>query len=61
MNYNIPKEEMGNFISVYWQMLREIETHTRPQEDPFNAMLVRGAYKLLNRCDIIQNKPEWDK
>lgn len=61
MNYKIPENEVENILSIYWQMLREIETHTRPQEDPYNAMLVRGAYKVLKRCSIYDGKPEWEK
>ena len=61
MNYEIPEHEVENVLSVYWQMLREIECHTRPDEDPCNARLVEGAYRVLHRCGCIpeDNRPRW--
>ena len=58
-SYNIPKNENENLLSVYWQMLREIESHTDPKKDPTNAILVEGAYRVLNRCGIHDGKPRW--
>jgi hypothetical protein len=61
MNYQIPKSEQENFISVYWQMLREIESNTDPKKDILNKHLVDGAYRLLNRAGICDNKPCWSQ
>ena len=55
MNYQIPENEISNFISVYWQMLREIEA----ANDPLNKHLVKGAYGLLNRCNITDVQPQY--
>ena len=58
----IPEEEHDNVMSLYWQMLREIEVHTRPEEDPLNALLVEGGYKVLNQISfqgVTDRKPVW--
>lgn len=60
MNYRIPENEIENFISVYWQMLREIEENTDPKNERLNAILVEGAYKLLARAGVHNGKPRWD-
>ena len=59
MNYAIPENEVPNIISVFWQMLREIESHTDPKKDPTNALLVEGAYRLLDRANIHKGEPDW--
>ena len=59
MKYEIPDREKKNILSVYWQMLREIECHTNPAKDTFNAGLVEAAYEVLNRCGIHDGKPRW--
>lgn len=61
MNYEIPEEEVANIISVYWQMLREIESHTNPENDVLNKLLVEGAYKVLDRANIHKGKVRWEK
>ena len=61
MNYEIPDREKVNFISVYWQMLVEIEGKVEPQKDIFEARLVEGAYNILNRAGITNNRPRWEK
>jgi hypothetical protein len=60
MNYRIPENEIENFISVYWQMLREIEENTDPKKERLNAILVEGAYRLLARAGVHNGKPRWD-
>jgi len=60
MNYRIPENEIENFISVYWQMLREIEENTDPQKERLNTILVEGAYGLLARAGVHNGKPRWD-
>lgn len=59
MNYEIPENEQYNFIFVFWQMLAEIEGRTDPEKDILDKHLVEGAYTLLNRSNIIQEKPRW--
>ncbi len=59
MNYKIPKKEVENVLSAYWQMLQEIEHHTDPKTDPFKALLVESAYIILNRSGIHNGKPRW--
>jgi len=61
MNYKIPDNEVENILSVYWQMMREIECHTNPEKDPLNALLIEGAYKVLNRAGIHDGQPRWKK
>jgi len=61
MKYEIPENEVENFISVYWQMLAEIESRTDPKKDILNALLVEGAYKVLDRSGIIKRVPRWKK
>jgi len=56
----IPENENDNFLSIYWQMLGEIESHTDPEKDVLNKILVEGAYKVLHRSGIYTNtKPRW--
>ena len=58
----IPKEEQENLLGVYWQMLREIESHTDSKKNALNASLVEGAYNVLNRIGYIEDaKPDWKK
>ena len=62
MNYHIPEEEVENLLSVYWQLLGEVETNTNPDKDILNKYLVEGAYRVLNRAGILRNaKPRWLK
>ena len=61
MKYEIPDDEVENIISVYWQMLAEIEGRTDPKKDILNARLVEGAYTVLARAGIIQGAPRWDQ
>lgn len=61
MNYRIPEKEVANVLSVYWQLLIEVESKTDVVKDPLGKLLVEGAYKVLNRSDITQAKPRWEK
>ena len=63
MNYNIPDNEKENLLSVYWQMLMELESKTDPSKDTYEKNLIEGAFKLLHRCGCIPvtNKPFWMK
>jgi len=56
-NTQIPKKEVENILSVYWQMLREIEVHCN--DDVFKKHLVDSAYEVLNRCKITDTKPRY--
>ncbi len=59
MNYKIPDDEIENFISVFWQMMREIEERTDPEKDKLNKILVDGAYNILNRSGIHSGSSKW--
>ena len=61
MNYKIPENEVENILSVYWQLLAEVEGRTNPETDILDKYLVEGAYNLLNRCRISQVRPRWEK
>ncbi len=55
----IPEKEQDNFVSVLWQLLREVESKTDPKTDPTNVCLVEGGYRLLNRTVFPNVKPRW--
>lgn len=57
----IPKHEMANFISVFWQMLGEIEANTDPKKDALNKILVEGAYNVLRRSNITDQQARWNR
>jgi|GEM_PF-2707039 len=61
MNYEIPDNEKENVLSVFWQMLREIEDNTDPKHDVLNANLVMGGYAVLNRIGAAQARPAWEQ
>ena len=59
---NIPKNEMDNVLSVYWQLLREVESKTHSKPNGIDICLVEGAYKVLNRIKAFGKsnlEPEW--
>ena len=58
---DIPDNEKENVLSVFWQMLVEIEGKTDPKQDPYNTMLVEGAYNILNRIEFSKARPRWEK
>lgn len=60
MKFEIPEDEVENILSVYWSMLREIESKAT-DDDVLNKMLVDDAYSLLNRCKISDVRPRWEK
>jgi hypothetical protein len=57
---SIPEEEVENFISVYWQMLSDIESRTNPDTDILDKILVEGAHNLLRRSGIFNTYPRWE-
>ena len=61
MNYVIPEREKGNVISVFWQMLQQIEGQTNPEKDILDACLVKGGYDVLNRCGVTDARPRWER
>jgi len=56
----IPENEQENILSVYWQMLRELETKAYADCDPFKRILVEGGYKVLNRIKFTTHRPIWE-
>ena len=59
MNYEIPDNEVKNILSVYWQMLRELEGYTNPSTNKGNSQLVEAAYKVLRRAGIHDGHARW--
>lgn len=57
---DIPKNEQENVLSVYWQMLIELETQAHSTNDPFKRMLVAGGYNVLNRINFTKTRPRWE-
>lgn len=57
---NIPDSEMPNILSVYWQMMKELESRIDPEKDSIDKHLVNGAYKVLNRSGICNHRPIWE-
>lgn len=58
----IPENEVENVLSVYWQMLRELESKAECSNgDPFLRLLVEGGYTVLNRCEVTKERPSWEK
>lgn len=56
----IPEKEVENVLSVYWQMLREIEGQAHSDKDPYKRLLVVGAYSVLNRIGFTTHRPVWE-
>ena len=59
--YKIPDNEMDNMVSVYWQMLRELESRIDPDKDIMDKILVEGAFNILNRCNVTKSRPIWER
>jgi len=57
----IPEEEQENILSVYWQLLREVESRCGTKALPVDKCLIIGAYKVLHRCGITDTKPQFMK
>lgn len=53
----IPEKETENVLSMYWQMLRELEAHRG--RDIGTKLIIDGAYKVLNRCGVTDAKPQY--
>tara|TARA_R110000803_G_C11709167_1_gene286647 strand:+ start:47 stop:262 length:216 start_codon:yes stop_codon:yes gene_type:complete len=60
MKYEIPEDEKCNVLSIYWQMLQEIESRTDPKRQVLDAHLVQGAYNVLNRIGSTDARPRWE-
>lgn len=52
-----------NTESIYWQMLRTIESNTNPNKDVLNKILVESAYNHWNTTHPNNKpmKPSWIK
>lgn len=61
MKYTVPDDEQDNFVSVYWQLLKELEQRIDIKHDLLDKRLVEGAYNVLNRSGITQHRPYWEK
>jgi hypothetical protein len=46
---SIPDDEVDNVMSIYWQMLSQLESECDPKKDILDKHLIEGAYKVLNR------------
>lgn len=61
----IPDSEVDNVLSVYWQMLSQLEGNCDPKKDILDKHLIEGAYKVLNRVAVKTDskwrefKPRW--
>lgn len=60
VNCNIPENEKENLLSVYWQLLGEVEGRTNPKIDILDKVLVEGAYNVLNRIGATKARPRWE-
>jgi hypothetical protein len=56
----IPENEQENVLSVYWQMLTELEIQAHSTNDPFKKLLVTGGYNVLNRINFTKYRPRWE-
>jgi len=56
----IPEEEQENVVSMFWQMLVQIEGDTDPEVDRLNYHLVRSGYNLMNRIGVTEERPRWE-
>ena len=60
MNYEIPDEEKANVLSIYWMMLRDLESQISPDSLVCDKNLVEGAYNVLNRIGASDHRPHWE-
>jgi hypothetical protein len=56
----IPENEQENVLSIYWQMITELESQAHSTNDPFKRMLVAGGYNVLNRINFTKARPRWE-
>lgn len=56
----MPTNEQDNVLSIYWQMLGQIESRTNPKEDILDKLLVEDAYNVLNRIGYTHHRPRWE-
>lgn len=62
MNINsIPENEVHNVLSVYWQLLQEVEEQADRDKNPLDRHLVVGAYNVLNRIGATDKRPIWEE
>ncbi len=64
--YTIPENEVDNFVSLFWTMLRELESKAELQSNPnaYEKRVVEGGYALLRRAKVFPNrqlKASWDQ
>lgn len=55
----IPKKEHANMISVYWQLMRSMESQAQESNCPLDKLTVEGSYRLWNRVTGDDKKPVW--
>lgn len=55
----IPENEQENVLSLFWQMLSEIESRTHPETDVLNKSLVEGGFEVMQRIGVTTGRPRW--
>lgn len=51
----IPRDEQNNVLSVFWIMLKEIESIGESNQDVYLKTITNGAYNLLGRMEYTKN------
>ena len=59
-NTNIPENEHENVLDLFWQMLRTLDAHLKPEEDAVCALTVSASYDLMNRIGMTKARPRWE-
>jgi len=59
VDYKIPENEVENVVSVFWQMLMQIESRTKPGRNTLDVHLVEGGYAIMQRCGVTTAVPRW--
>ena len=57
----ISEYDMEDLLSVYWQMMKKIESSTDPVANWMDAAVVVGAYNVLNRIGLSSHRPRWEE
>lgn len=55
----IPEKEQENLLSIYWQLLSQIESGTDPLKQPLDRLLVESGYAVLNRIGYTTHRARW--
>lgn len=55
----IPKKEHANMISVYWQLMRSMESLAQDTNNPLDKLTVEASYRLWNRVTGDTKQPVW--